>query len=263
MKLLMNYDYKNVSHPERVPFTSGHLLEEALKEYFDVVREGEADIVFNTVPYHPTHPFIKGPITFIYDNDSLHHNEADWIYYSTEKKLRFPNSSLLLDATIPDYKYYKSEFKYDVGFLGRQLVRERLKVLELLDPHFKMLNGSIELGKPSAKLLSQCKLLLIIDDYNEMGMNMNWIDRRIFTFGNIRPLLIPFNIDYLLIGTPEVDYITYTNHDELIEKARYYLNHMDKAEKIGQNLQVKLKEHSYHARAKEIYDKFNSIYNRN
>lgn len=262
MKLMINYDYKNSSHPERVPFTSGYLLEQALGKYFEITHD-EAELVFNMVPLNPSHPFVKGEVTFIYDNESKFNEEADWVYYSTEKKLDLPNSSLLMDATIPEYRYYPTEFRYEVGFLGRQYVRERAKVIDILDRNFRILNGAMELGEPSARKLSECKLLIIIDDYNEMGMNMDWIDRRIFTFGNIRPILVPFNKDYLMIGKPNEDYIAYHNHDEMVEKIRHYLSHMGEAERIGNNLKEKLKAHTYDERAKQIRDKYEYFLNRN
>lgn len=274
--LLMVFDHSLYPHTTRLPFSPSYLLEQALSEYFDVKDKGDPkdfDLVFNSLPILREDKggesmFKKGKKTFFWSSNSLERDYAEYfdisdhVFYSVPShKDKFPKgkSSLLLHGVdAENYHYIPSEFKYDIGFLGSEVEAYRINLLNRLQNEFKLLRGqALGLGVPSAVLLSQCKLVLSIDDYHERKAG---IEYRLFSHGNVRPILMHFNPDLLHIGFPHIHYIHYDGENELIEIAKYYLNHMDEAEEIGANMQKKLKEHhTYKNRAKQIFEVFQSL----
>lgn len=83
------------------------------------------------------------------------------------------------------------------------------------------------------------------------------IERRTFTFGNVRPILVHMNRDYMSVGDPYLDYIPYTDEASLISQIDYYLANDKEREQIGNNMILNLKEnHTNQIRAKTVYQAF-------
>ena len=265
--MIFNYDYAMPPYPERREYSVPHFLQIACKEYFDVYERGElpvakADVVFNTLPL-PHNGFIEGKLTMYWDTTPLENILGEYFDGSNVVFYTIPSydslypegkSTLLLQACNEHYRYFPSDFEYDVGFLGSEIESWRINLLDAVDKKFKLLRGSTDFGVPSAKLLSKCKLVLSIQDYHEKNAG---IEYRTFTFGNIRPILVHYNYDYRHIGKPHKHYIPYSNESDLIKWIEYYLKNGKKREKIGENLKIELKKrHTYGHRAKQVYKAF-------
>ncbi len=147
--------------------------------------------------------------------------------------------------------------KYDIGFLGSETDSWRKNLLNELDKNFKLLRatfGRFKLGEESARALSRCRIVLSIKDaYRSQNRG---IEHRLFSFGNVRPIAVHYNSDYDVIGKPDVDFIPYENESSLIEKVKYYLEHQEELEEIGDNLKGKLKKYTLSVFAKRVYDDF-------
>jgi hypothetical protein len=275
-KLIYVYDYLMEPWNHRKFCSPTFLLECALKEFFKVYHVGEieekdADFVFNTQPvYKPRgeDELIRGRKTAFWNQVPLeglfdHYvDQVDILFHSVPGFLGREEykgkDQLLLAGVNPHYNYTPQEFKYDVGFLGSEAVGERVNLLNEVAKNFTLLRGAAEnLGGPSAKLLSQCKLVLSVEDYYNQGAG---IEHRIWTFGNVRPILMRWNPDLNVIGAKNRLFISYGSVEGLITQIKYYLEHMDEAEAIGKNLQQEFQDHhTYQHRAKQVYDAFRSI----
>ena len=272
--MVYNYDYPMEPFPERIPYSSAYQLEQSLKKHFNVYHRGEIenpDFAFNTLP-KADQPFgadlVEGKVTSFWTTSPLegiykeYHDRCTVNFYSAPSlKDKFPpNSELLLDFLDPHYQFHPCQFEYDVGFLGNEygVAAHRIDFLAGLEKHFKVLRGAAaSLGEESAKLLSKCKLVISIQDYHDQGFG---IERRIYTFGNVRPIMVHYNDDYNAVGKPFTHYIPYGSLEEAIELIKEYTGDIDKVtkrEEIGQNLKDKLKsEHTVEHRAKQIYDTY-------
>lgn len=269
--LLMIYDYEMPPHQIRIAHSSAFLLEQALKEYFNVFRINEispqeVDLVFNTLPITTKGGagediFTRGKMTAFWTPSPLegigeqYFKDCDIIFHAIPSwHVKHPKESvILLDATDPMYHEYPVEKKYDIGFLGSEIEATRINLLNKIDEKYNLLRGSMSLGTESAKALSACKLVLSIQDWDWHNAG---IERRIFTFGNVRPILIRDNKDYRYIGEPYIDYIPYKSDEECLHQINYYLEHSEEAEKIGNNLKEKLKSHTFADRAKTIHNTY-------
>jgi hypothetical protein len=271
-KLLYIYDYEMPPHQVRIPRSSPYQLEQALKEFFDVYRDKEinvdqVDLVFNTLPITTGggtgyDMFTKGPMTAFWTTSPLegigqkYFDDCDIIFNSIPSwanKMPPDKTVTLLDAADPEYKEYPSEKIYDVGFLGSVVEGTRVDLLNKIDSEFKLLKGSKGLGEESARALSQCQLVLSIQDWNWHNAG---IERRLFTFGNIRPILVRDNEDYRIIGQSGVDYIPYVNDDDCLKQLHKYLDPNVDIEIIGNNLKEILKHHTFRDRAKTVYEAY-------
>jgi len=269
-KMIFNYDYDLPPFPERRENSVPFLLQQACGEYFDVYERGEipreeADVIFNTLPL-PHNGFLEGKVTMYWDTVPLekiwkeYFDRSQAIFYVVPSYQSFyprDKSHLLLPAINENYRYFPSDFAYDVGFLGSEVEAWRINLLDELEKHFKLLRGATEIGVPSAKLLSKCRLVLSVQDYHEKKVG---IEYRLFTFGNVRPILVHFNLDYKHVGEPYVHYIPYSNKDDIIGQIDYYLKRKKKRETVGENLKKRLAQHhTYEKRAKKVYDVFCKI----
>lgn len=266
--MVFNYDYEMAPYQERIPYSSAFQLEQSLKKYFDVYRRGEIlapDFAFNTLPrvqHPPGDDFVDGKVSSFWTTSPLegiceeYFSRSTVNFYSAPSlKKRFPeNSVMLLDFVDPHYTYKPQEFAYDIGFLGSEMESHRQEFLNELQKNFRLLRGATDLGKKSAEALSQCKLVISIQDYHNQGFG---VERRIFTFGNVRPILIHYNDDYLAIGKPFEHYIPYGSREEAIILIQKYLKEESERERIGENLKrVLLEKHQADHRAKLIYDTY-------
>ena len=67
-------------------------------------------------------------------------------------------------------------------------------------------------------------------------------------------LLTSFQKDYLSFFEPERDYVYYESPEDMIEKARYYLEHQEDREKIARNARKKILEgHTMEHRIREMF----------
>lgn len=218
-RLLFNYDYDMTPYSHRQPWSPAFQLQEALREYFD-----RSDVVFFNTP-----------------------SFAD--EYPKDKRV------LLMEA-VDTWGYYRqpADLDFDLGFLGSEAMGYRINLLNMLSNRYNMLRGQMEMGPTSSRELSRCKLVLSIQDYWEKNA---YIERRTYTFGNVRPLLIHMNDDYLAVGAPHIDYIPYTDEASLISQIDHYLAHYKEREQIGNNMILNLKEnHTNQIRAKTVYQAF-------
>jgi len=273
-KLLMIYDYEMPPHQKRVKHSSPYLLEQALKEYFDMYRVGEiepmqADMVLNTPPLKTlggmgNDLFALGPITGYWTTSPLegigeeYFKDCDILFNaipSWEHKLPKGKAVTLLDAVDPAYHEYEDTFDFEVGFLGSEIEGTRIDLLNRIAERFSLLRGHTDLGERSARALSRCKIVLSIQDWNWHGAG---IERRFFTFGNIRPILIHNTPDFALAGFQEdVHYLGYNSPDECLEKIAEYLRVPGTLEMVGNQLKRKLRaEHMFSNRAKTVYDAY-------
>lgn len=272
--LLFNYDYAMTPYSHRQPWSPAFQLQEALREYFDVYRRDEinlssADFVFNAPPIvaeggQGIDLFLKGKKTAWWDVLPLEHidrqyfDRCDVVFYNTPSFAdEYPqNKRVLLMEAVDTWGYYRqpATLDYDLGFLGSEVVGYRIDLLNLLSKKYKMLRGQMEMGPISSRELSRCKLVLSIQDYWEKNA---YIERRTFTFGNVRPILIHMNRDYMSVGDPYLDYIPYTDEASLISQIDYYLANDKEREQIGNNMILNLKEnHTNQIRAKTVYQAF-------
>lgn len=275
--LLINYDYQLYPHTERREFAPPYLLQQALSAFFDVYERDQidykqADVVFNTLPI-VSHGgagqdlFLTGKITFWWDLTPLekiwteNFDSSDYVFYtvpSYASKYPKEKSEVMLPA-IDDKHYFRisCDMVYDVGFLGSEVVAWRINLLNELQKDFSVLRGQTGLGIPSSTLLSQCKMVLSIDDYHEKKAG---VEQRTFTFGNIRPILVPYNPDYELVGRPFYHYLPYQNVEELKKRISYYLMHAYDRESIGRNMLRRLAlAHTYAKRAKQVFNAYKRI----
>lgn len=270
-KLLMVYDYEMPPHEKRVKHSSPYLLEQALRAYFDVYRVGEieplqADLAFNTLPIYTRggagyDMFTPGKLTTFWTTSPLegickeYFEYCDFTFYSIPSwKNEFPEGSvLLLDAGDPEYKEYPSEKLWDVGFLGSEIEATRVNLLNKIGEEFNLLRGGIDLGEKSARALSQCSIVLSIQDWHHHGAGL---ERRIFTFGNVRPILVRYNRDYDYVGERYHDYIPYGSDEDCLKQIKIALQNMDITEEIGKNMKETLKKHTWDDRAKTVYNTY-------
>ncbi len=267
--MLVVYDYEMPPWQERIKYSMPFLMVEALKEYFDVYtlkekNETEVDCVFNTLPLGKEQRFFrKGKFTMFWNCVPLEGplyeqtDKCDLVFCAVPAMTsRYGDRGItLLQGVNPYYNYVPCEFEYDVGFLGSEREASRINMLNELEKHCKLLRGSTTLGEETSKLLSKARLVLSIEDYFDREIG---IEHRFFTFGNIRPILMFHTLDFERVGFKEgVHYIGYHGTPDLLLKVDYYLVHMDEAEQIGKNLQTLFAEkHTYHDRAKKVYDAY-------
>lgn len=272
--MLYNYEYTMAPWESRKADSFTFQLEDALSEFFTVVHRGDArppdvDVVLNTVPLSrvgsndKSDLFLSGQKTYFWNPIPLEGMFEELVDRCDKMFCNVPSMTTkygdkgvtLLSAVNPNYQYHQSEFEYDIGFLGSEIEMDRIFFLDQLDREFKLLRGAASgLGKPSAELLSKCKLVLSIEDYYDRFAG---IEHRLWTFGNVRPILVRWNPDYDIVGKDKEHYIGYTNEGDAIDKIHYYLEHMNEAEKIFKNLKAEFDaKHQWKHRAEQVYKVF-------
>lgn len=267
MKILLNYMY------DLYPFTTASYIQKAIERRSDlelILRDDLAtkkpDIIINIEPV-PYFVKIKGVPTgyweidnhVILGNDRHFYNEADIVFlaqryfegfYSDYKTAWVP---LAADPTI--HKRYDQEpIKYDIGLVGNDTYPERRQLLEKLKQRFNVFVGQTEPGEPYARQLSQFSMV-----FNK-SMNKD-INMRVFEALSCgRFLLTDMVPDQNVLITDKIDYISYDDEIDLLDKVWYYLNHEQEREQIARAGQKQcLLNHTYDKRLCEMIHHLQSL----
>lgn len=147
---------------------------------------------------------------------------------------------------------------YDVAFVGsrhQEYYQERTKALNAIQKQFEnkyqlSLNSHVFLNE-LAQQYSKSKIVV-----NHTADQIKSLNMRIFEGMSCGSLVITDYVpgqEKLFIDNQH--YVIYNNHNELLEKIDYYLNHLDEAQKIASNGYNHLKStHKYTNRAYQLIE---------
>ena len=154
--------------------------------------------------------------------------------------------------------------KYDVGFIGHMQQdnpnfngMSRVQALDRLFKEFpNFFYGNRDQGFPgknmfedAAKRFSESRIVFNISIGDDINMRLfETLGTGSFLLTNYLPTLGEFFED-------GVDFVTYNSYDDMIEKAKYYLEHEEEREKIAEaGYKKAIEKHTYEARIKTIAD---------
>lgn len=222
----------------------------------ELVTGYDADLVLNVDGMRPIDR-LPGAKYFFWDCDSFWHSDPlidyDQIFIggSPEDLFKYRDGTVFLPhAFDPEiHKKHEVEQKYDIVMIGNtdnNLYSKRNELVKELAKHFNVYHNSSAFGEDYAKLMSMGKLI-----FNHTLTEKN-IPMRFFEGMAIGALMENYNFNLDDLAQEGTHYIGYTESD-LIEQAKYYLEHDEEREKIAkQGREHALKNHTYKHRVERI-----------
>lgn len=190
------------------------------------------------------------------------HKYLDWMIVNGKKHNNLQEPRWLPHAVEPQaYPRFSIVKKYDVAFIGHMQTTENYNGLTRIDaldrlfkefPNFYFgsrtpLDPTINLFEDAAKKFSQSRIVFNISIKDDLNM-------RVFESMATGSMLLTNWIPTLgELFEDGKHLVTYKTYDEMIEKARYYLEHEEEREKIAQaGYEEVIAKHTYRHRVESV-----------
>lgn len=168
-----------------------------------------------------------------------------------------------------DDEWESDQWIYANYFLARRLTAiQREEILELLSQEHKVVLYTPG-QTPKLTNVMNCGPIDYVRQmpyvFKNSKINLNMTLRSIYSGIPLRAmdimgcggfLLTNYQEDFLQFFEPDVDYVYYTDNEDLLEKVDYYLTHDEERKRIAENGHEKvISAHTYDSRIKEILNK--------